>query len=331
MEIFHDRGINIGRDSELAVDTSARTKAKNAFITHAHSDHVALNKKSKYLMSHATKDLVEARYGPIENCQTADFGEKIPINGCSLSMHNSGHILGSSQILVENNKKSERIVITSDFKLQDSLFMKRGEVLDSDILVIECTFGIPCFEFPEREETYNEMGTWIKQNAKQGLVLLAGYSIGKAQELTAVCNEYAGIAPLVHDSVFEINKIYENHSVHLGDYIKLNHNLKESNVIIIPPSLVKKGLAQSLSYSTGKKIFTAFATGWQRGSSYDKLFSLSDHADFSQLMQYVKESNPKLVLTMHGYDKEFAAYVQRRLKIPARALVDAGQKTIGEF
>lgn len=331
MEIFHNRGINIGRDSEIVVDASVRTKAKNAFITHAHSDHVALNKKSKYLMSRATKDLVEVRYGTIENSQTLSFGEKISINGHDLSMHNAGHILGSSQILVENNEKSERIVITSDFKLQDSLFMKRGEVLDSDILVIECTFGLPCFEFPKREDTYNEMGTWIKQTAKQGLVLLAGYSVGKAQELTAVINEYAGISPLVHDSIFEINKIYENHNVKLGDYIKLNHNLNESNVIIIPPTLIKKGLAQSLSYSTGKKVFTAFATGWQRGSSYNKIFSLSDHGDFSQLMQYVKESNPKLVLTMHGYDREFASYVQRRLKIPARPLSDAGQKTIGEF
>lgn len=329
MEISEFKGINIGAKGEFVIDPAPSCKAEHALITHAHSDHVSLNKKSKYFLSEDTKHIIESVYGSVEKSQTLPFGKKIQVNGCSISLHNSGHILGASQVLVE--KEGETAAITSDFKLQDSLFLKGAEILKSDVLVVECTFGLPCFSFPEREKVYAEMGQWIKTHSKKGLVVLAGYSVGKAQELTAISNQFANISPLVHESIFNVNEVYRKRGVKLGDYIKLNHNLNESSIVIMPPSLAKGNLLQALSVSAKKKVFSALSTGWSYRNSYNKVFPLSDHADFSQLLEYVKESRPKLVLTMHGFEKEFAGYVQRRLKIPARPLSQAGQKMISEF
>ena len=149
--------------------------------------------------------------------------------------------------------------------------------------------------------------------------------------MTAITSRLAGITPLVHESIFKNNKVYEEFGVGLGSYIKLDHNLKDSSVLIMPPSLAKPELMNVLEHTLRKKVFSAFATGWQHRGNYSKTFPLSDHADFEQLLSYVREAKPKQVFTMHGHAKEFAGYVQRRLGIPARPLEETKQKSMQEF
>lgn len=324
--IKFDKGIQVG--DRLLIDPHTKRVVENVLISHAHSDHVKINRESKYFFSRETKAIIESRYQKVDNSKTLTFGKKASIGNVDLTLENSGHILGSSSVLIDSDKI---IGITSDFKTQSSLVQTGASPLNCDTLIIESTFGIPSFTFPDRESLYNEMGGWIKEKSKKGFVVLAGYSLGKAQELTAICNEYAGIVPLVHESVFDNNEVYRKSGVKLGSYLKLNHNLKDSPVLIAPPTLVNHNLQQVLEYSLKKSVFTALATGWSYRSSYDKIFPLSDHADFPQLLDYVKQCDPKIVLTMHGYERELANYISRRLGIPAKPLAEKGQKILSEF
>ncbi|MBN1941010.1 MAG: hypothetical protein JW772_02400 [Candidatus Diapherotrites archaeon] len=326
MNFFYNKGIFFG--SDLVIDPETKKRAENVVITHAHADHVCLDKESKFFFSKPTHSIIESRYSKVQNPNPQEFKKRFSMPLAKVSLHNSGHILGSSQVLIEGDNT---IAITSDFKLQDSLVQKGAEILKSDVLLIETTFGLPAFEFPSREQVYSEMSKWIREKTKNSFVLLAGYSLGKAQELTAISNEYAGITPIVHDSIFKMNKVYEKEGVKLGEYYKLDHNLRDSNVLIMPPSLVKPELISVLEETLGKKIFSAMATGWQYRNCYSKIFPLSDHADFNQLMHYVKEAKPKAVFTFHGYAREFANTVQRRLRIPSRALEEAPQKFLQEY
>lgn len=314
---------------QLVIDPVNGSNAeRTAIVTHAHSDHVSL-RQSAYLMSEATKQLVETRFHKISKIIPLQFGKPFSFDGLEISLHNAGHVLGSSQVLINNDK---RIVFTSDFKLQESLVTKPAEILKSDVLVIESTFGLPQYSFPEREQTYNEMAQWVKQSiAQKKFVVLAGYALGKAQELTAFCNAYCNEAPLVHESIFRNNQVYEQNGVKLGEYFQLGQNLKESNVLIMPPSLLNGHVLQAIEFSLKKKLASAMATGWQYRSYFDKVFPLSDHADFQQLLRYVKESKPKMVLTAHGFAKEFAHAIQRRLKLPAREIDAKGQRALCEF
>ncbi len=321
-----DSGILVGK--KLLIDPSGKGNSKNILITHAHADHVKLNSSGTYYFSKETARIIESRYRKVKRAKPLAFGKKVNIDGIVVSLHNSGHILGSASAVVEGEKT---IAVSGDFKLQNSLIQQGAAPLQGDVLIVESTFGLPSFKFPKREQLYEEIGSWIKEKSKRGFVVLAGYSLGKAQELTAICNEYAGISPIVHDSVFENNRVYEALGVKLGTYHKLNHNLRDSPVLIMPPSLVDHNLQQVLEHSLKKEVFTALATGWSFRSSYNKIFPLSDHADFNQLLQYVKECSPKLVLTMHGYERELANYIQRRLGIPAKPLAEKGQKVLGEF
>ncbi len=301
MQIYSNRGLFVG---PVPIDPKASCREEKAFISHGHADHVAINKTTEYICTPETAAIIKNRYSLDAKFNATGFGKKIPLNGSTVSLHNSGHILGSAQVLVQGSKT---VAVTSDFKMQDSLIQKGASPLQCDILVIESTFGMPCYQFPKRELVYEQIGSFVKEKAKQGFVVLAGYSLGKAQELTKVVNEYAGISPLVHDSVFENNQVYEKFGVKLGPYIKLDHNLDESSVLIMPPSLVNHNLRQVLEYSLHKKIFSGMATGWSFRNGFNETFPLSDHADFSQLMDYVKQADPRLVITMHGSEREFAS------------------------
>ncbi len=325
MQIYSKKGLFVG---PVSIDPKQSCRPGQAFVTHGHLDHVCPNKDTKYVSTPETKDIATARGKNTAKFSALKFGKRLALNGSSVSLHNAGHILGSAQVLVEAPKT---VAVTSDFKMQDSLIQKGAEPLKGDILVAECTFGLPSYKFPKREEVYEQIGSFVKEKSKKGFVVLAGYSLGKAQELTSVINQYAGLAPIVHESIYDNNEVYEKHGVKLGQYLKLDHNLDESPVLIMPPSLVNHNLKQVLEYSLHKPVFTGMATGWDYRNGFDATFPLSDHADFSQLIEYVKQSEPKLVITMHGFEKEFANYVQRRLGIAARPLGEKGQKRLAEF
>lgn len=324
MFLFEKNGVCLSAGKEVFVDAT-NIKNQEVVVTHAHSDHCRLTSSNNYFMTQQTHVLASPKKSV--NVKVKNFGEKFHINGFDVTMHPSGHIFGSAQLKVANGLEA---VITSDFKLQDSLLLKGAEILPCEVLLIETTFGLKEFSFPPREQVYTEMSKWVKERtSKNGFLVLAGYATGKAQELTRFCNDYLSTVPLVHSSVFEKNMQAKKSGAKLGDFIELDHNLNESNILIVPPSLVNNFLLEALSMQLGKKVECAVATGWKK--SRFKTFPLSDHADFNQLCEYVKNSEPKLVLTHHGFDKEFASTVTRELGIPARPLSQASQKTLSEF
>jgi putative mRNA 3-end processing factor len=88
---------------------------------------------------------------------------------------------------------------------------------------------------------------------------------------------------------------------------------------------------QSLRQSIGRPVETAVATGWPKVNGFSKTFPVSDHCDFNQLMDYVTAANPKRVFTYHGFSRELAAAITRRLGIPAQSFEAAPQKMLMEF
>mgnify|MGYP001576304249 FL=1 len=210
--------------------------------------------------------------------------------------------------------------------------MKGAEVVPCDILVIESTFGQKQFAFPPRESVYEEIGNWVKEAKKNNMLpILAGYATGKTQELTKVVNEYAGVTPYVHESIFDKNKLHEKFGGKLGDYVKLDHNLKEAELLILPQSLCAPHVLHAISVSAKKSIASAKCTGWVWKESYDRNFALSDHADYNQLMQYVQEARPKQVYTHHGFERELSLSITKELGILSKPIGEAKQKALASF
>jgi Cft2 family RNA processing exonuclease len=323
MRISCGRGIRVSSGSDIFIDASG-LKGSNILISHSHSDHARITKSNSYFLTRESAALLSVEEKP--NVTLLPYRKRFSLSGFDVSLHNAGHICGSSQFLLRN---SGSVAVTSDFKLQKSLLTEPAEILSSEILVMETTYGKPGCRFMEREEAYREMHSWAKDAISAGgFVVLGGYSTGKAQELTKFCNEYLGVAPLLHSTAYARNAALSRCGVNLGDYIALNHNLNESDILIMPPHLINDGLISALSHQLKRKVSVAQATG-QHFSKY-KRFELSDHADFSQLMRYVEHSAPKMVFTHHGHAEHFARQVKRKFGIPARPLT-ASQKSLIEF
>jgi Cft2 family RNA processing exonuclease len=330
-ELKQQKGVLVSKGKSVAVDPSRKSSAEFTFLSHGHSDHASVPKKSDstFIVSKGTHSVLEEKFHDNLKVKKLSFGQKMSCGDFKLSLESAGHILGSSQAVFEDSLK---LAVTNDFKLQDSLLFKGAKPIDCDLLVIESTFGLPEYVFPEREQVYGEMSAWLKQNIqKNKFVLLGGYSLGKAQELTRLVNEFTGQAPLVYETVHAFNEKYKREGVKLGDYIKLNHNLTESNVLVLPPHLIDQSLIQFLEHATKKKVVSAVATGWSGMRGRHKSFPLSDHADFKQLMAYIEAASPKKVFTVHGFEREFAHYIGRRLKIPAQPLSSYKQKNLIDF
>ena len=311
---------------ELCIDPHRKPKSKNVIITHAHADHVSLSKESAFHATKNTIDLVKARYCDA-NFSAMEFGKKKKFDDFELELQPNGHILGSAQILLTNDEKD--YAVTSDFRLQDSLLFKGAQPIKCDTLVLETTFGAPAYSFPTHDRVVEEMINWISAGAKNGIVVLAGYTLGKAQELTRIANE-AGFVPVVHEKIFEMNEIYSTAGINLGKYEKLNHNLKDYSVLIMPPQLVDRHLFSTLEHFDKRKISSALATGWGHRGYFDKTFPLSNHADYNDLMSYVEAANPRLVLTDHGFCEEFARKLNKK-GYNAKPLEHHKQRLMSEF
>lgn len=330
MRIFSKNGLWIqGEKQSVGIDL--RNGKKNpgfSLISHAHSDHYSASNKNAWA-TQETIALIQNNKPGFNHCKPVPFEKKQKMGEMHAQFHNAGHVLGSAQIRLEGE---QTVMVTGDFNPVDSILFKGAKPRECDWLVMETTFGMPEYSFPERETVHQEIGKWVQQNTKENrFTILAGYSLGKAQELTRICNEYANEVPLVHEKIFANNQTYEKFGVQLGKFLKLDHNLKEANVLILPPTLLDKNIVPALEYSLGKKVVTAMATGWNHRNGFDTVFPLSDHADYGHLLRFVDECNPKQVYTMHGFAKEFAATIQRKLKIPARALGEKSQLSLAEF
>src|SRR3954453_10048563 len=85
-----------------------------AFISHAHSDHIAPHKE--IIVSERTARLMQARMPGERIEHILPFGERRRLHDFDLTLLPAGHIFGSAQILVE--AENDSLLYTGDFKLR---------------------------------------------------------------------------------------------------------------------------------------------------------------------------------------------------------------------
>lgn len=208
---------------------------------------------------------------------------------------------------------------TGDFKLGKSLTTKPAEVRETDELMIEGTFGDPDYSFPEREEVYGQIAEFVSKHYNDGnIVVLGGYSLGKAQELVAVVNKLCGLKPIVNERIGWACGVYSKFGVNL-DVARMGtqeaDELMRSNfVTVLPFHQVNFELAVKLSKQYRKSVYTAVATGWAGAMRFaaDRAFPLSDHADFKHIMEYVEQAKPKRIYCCHGNEERLSQELQKR-------------------
>ncbi|MEW6721872.1 MAG: hypothetical protein AB1324_01275 [Candidatus Micrarchaeota archaeon] len=269
------KGIHIGLDSP---------EGDISFLSHAHSDHTSgMKRLERVISTQATLEL-------------AGMGAKLetPPN---TKMLDAGHILGARQLLIEGD--GERIVYTGDFSLKPNVFGMQGEIPQCERLIMEATYGDPAYVFPDAEVTHQKLQRWVRENDSSNLII-GCYELGKAQEVIRILNE-CGIAPVVTPKTNAFCDVYEKFGYPLDRTVVGSEGGEDAMsrrfVGIVPMGKAKRYFARRLSEAFGRKTLCAVATGWALHYRFDTdaSFAISDHADFSDLVHFVRQSGAKRV------------------------------------
>jgi putative mRNA 3-end processing factor len=312
--LFHwDDGLKLTK-ADLAIDF--RRRQPRAFISHAHSDHIARHEYA--LCTPETAALYQHRLGPRP---TLAMPYRTPIDwgGLRLTTFPAGHCLGSAMLLAEDGSQS--LLYTGDFKLGQSVTAEPAELPHADILVIESTFGHPDYRLPPRSQVIEQLLSLVRQTLADGNVpVIEAYILGKAQEVTRLLTD-AGVPVLQHRNIFAVSRIYEASGMILGRYECLKRDVPAGWVVVVPPGWRqedwKKGDSPHLCAAPGgpfRQMGTVpffrpvriAVTGWavDAGAKYrlgvDHAIPLSDHADYEELFEAVRRVGPRAIYCTHG-------------------------------
>lgn len=298
-------------------------------VTHVHYDHLnglqqSLRNCETVVMTPATKDLLQVLRRPSSlisgNIKTLFYGETLRTREECLTLYPADHILGAAQVLVED-EEGTRCVYTGDFRLA------KTPVIEADVLVIEATYGNPFQVRPFEKLVENALISLVESGLKHGPVYIFGYH-GKLQELMQILHQNKVTMPfIVPEKVFKAAKICECHGMRLGKYL-LSSDEEAKALIEKNDAYVAFYHMNSRRY-VGKDALRINVSGWEFSSpkrqiaDNEHIIALSDHADFNGLLNYVKESNPKLVITDDyrvGDAKVLAKEITKRLGIKAKPM-----------
>lgn len=305
-----------------------------ALITHGHADH-ARPGNTAVMATSATLAIMAARYGEgfAGTRQEAAFGEKTLINGVEVSFHPAGHVLGSAQILVSH--KGLRIVASGDYKRRADTTCAPFEPVACDVFITEATFGLPVFRHPDDRGEIAKLLRSVRQFPERAH-LVGAYALGKAQRVIRLIRAQGYNEPIyIHGSLKKLCDLYEAHGVRLGTLASatVDQGAKADfagAIVIGPPSAFADKWARRFPDPV-----SAFASGWmtirqrakQRGVELPLI--VSDHADWQELTDTIREIAPQEVWVTHGREEALVRWCELE-NIRARPLNMVGYEDEAE-
>lgn len=310
IEVRYQRGIHLP-EPDLWLDP--RDPKPRAFVSHAHADHVARHEST--ICTDVTAALLRSRYRIGEN-RLAPLAFHVPLvhHGFRLRLLPAGHIPGSAMLHITRIADNASLLYTGDFKTRRSRTAEAANFLTADTLILETTFGLPGYVFPNPMEVEGELLRFVHDGFADGQTpVLLGYSLGKAQEALALLEENQ-IPALLHPAAAAMTRACREAGVPgLPEPREFDGHAPPGHVVIAPPHAVRSGLLRGLK---AKRV--AMLSGWalQPGAKYryhvDAMIPFSDHADHPGLMECVQRVRPRRILTVHGFAREFAAELRSR-------------------
>ena len=304
-----------------------------AVVTHAHADHLTRG-SARYLVSAEGEALTRARLWDPADVQGLPYGEEVVINGVRVSFHPAGHVLGSAQVRLE--KDGFVAVVSGDYKTDADPTCAPFEPVRCDLFVTECTFGLPVYRWPSTGELSADVNAWWAENAAEGRAsIVFAYSLGKAQRVLAGLDP--SIGPIYeHGAPFRLSKVYRAEGKPIPETAYVGEGVERGDswtgaMIVAPPG----GHGTPWQRKFGKDVATAFASGWmllrgnRRRRGVGRGFIMSDHADWTGLLDAIDQTGADEVWCTHGYTGALARFLaeERGLNV---ATVDTRYSDSGE-
>ena len=294
-------------------------------VTHAHADHLGGLRKSlkccqKVLMTPATRDLAEKldytlklRGSPIE---TLEYGKGIVFGDEKVTLLKADHILGAAQVLLED-AGGIRVAYSGDFRIDGT------PVVECDVLVVEATYGSPSCRRKFNVDVRELFVSMVEKRLRGGAVYVFGYH-GKLQEAMQLLRDADVSVPFVMpDRVYEIAQVCERHGMRLGC---MSQSTDADGRALLEGNLPCVAFYHmNARGNVGLRNARICLSGWEFSAACrqigerEYLVALSDHSDFDGLIEYVKRSKAKQVITdnYRSQGAVLAKEIRKRLGVSA--------------
>lgn len=299
-----------------------------AVITHGHGDHARPGHRNA-LATPETLAIMRTRFQdmPDTTQQPLKYGGSVKAGDVELSLVPAGHILGSAQAVLEY--RGQRIVVSGDYKRRPDATCPPFEPVPCDVFITEATFALPVFHHPS---DIGEIGKLLRslETFPESTHLVGVYALGKCQRVITLLRA-AGYDKRIwiHGALASLCKLYQEHDVDLGDVALVSEAILETfkgAIVLCPPSAIADRWSRRFFDPT-----PAMASGWmgvrararQRGAELPLI--ISDHADWGELCQTLKDVGAPKVWVTHGRE-EALVHMARSMGIEAEALHLAGRE-----
>lgn len=316
---IYDRGIRLA-GSELWLD--AERKVPFSYVSHGHADH--LKAHSRIIATPPTVRFFQQRQHEV-SATPVEYRQPFELDGFTIELFPSGHILGSSMIRIERDGVS--LLYTGDFKLRAGETAEAIEIPQADVLIMECTFGRPEYRFLDRHTLIQKLVHFVEETLLWGSVpAVLAYSLGKGQEAMKLLGDH-GFRVTVWPAMWELALIYQEFGIEFNNCTPWSYEMPRGQVLVIPPQALRYRSVRAIP-----RLRTLLLSGWAAdpAAKYrygaDEALPFSDHADFEELIQFVQAVQPKQVFTTHGFS-DFARHL-RAAGFAAQALGEESQLSL---
>jgi len=264
--VLLDCGISAGADHPFYAfprfdsDDFAIQKLDAVIISHAHLDHcgfvpflykygydgpVYCSEPTSVLMTLLQLDYLdiynkEGGYAPYDQKDVREVVmHTIPVKygvvtdvapDIKLTLHNAGHIVGSSIVHLHIGEGLHNIVYTGDFKFGRTMLLEPATCSfpRAETLIMESTYGGRDDVMSDRETVEGKLARIVNETAeKGGKILIPTLAVGRAQEIMLVLNAYMKNKMIKELPIFIEGMISEATAIHTAYPEYLSRDLRE--------------------------------------------------------------------------------------------------------
>lgn len=293
-----------------------------AIVTHGHGDHARAG-HGKVAATAETLAIMGARYGEgfARETQALSYGERLVMGDVTIMLEPAGHILGSAQVVLEHG--GSRAVISGDYKRRHDPTCPPFTPVKCDVFITEATFGLPVFRHPPDKGEIAKV-LHARELFPDRSLLIGVYALGKCQRVIALLRRAGYDRPIyLHGALQALTQLYESCGVPLGPTASVAGMVPaqlKSEIVLCPPSAI----GEVWSRRMGDPV-PAVASGWMRirararQARAELPLIISDHCDWDELLQTVREVEAPEVWVTHGRE-EALIHAIRQTGRRARAL-----------
>jgi hypothetical protein len=147
-----------------------------------------------------------------------------------LTLHNAGHIIGSSIVHLHIGEGLHNVVYSGDFKFGRTMLLEPATCSfpRAETLIMESTYGAPEDVMSDRETVEGRLAKIVNETAERGgRILIPTLAVGRAQEIMLVLNAYMKNKQIKELPIFLEGMISEATAIHTAYPEYLSRDLRE--------------------------------------------------------------------------------------------------------